>query len=78
MLAAAGAMAGDGWKEWLDCILRNFKRCNEVRLYGNRELVKISVMYHQCVQGLRGDFYQGESRKYATVDLENNTGILFV
>ena len=63
--------------DWGKCILRNFKRCNEVRLYANKELVKISVMYHQCVFGLRGSFYLGDSHKYTTVDLKNNTGIVF-
>ena len=62
----------------MKCVHRNLERCNEVRLYGNRELVKISVMYHQHVQGLRGDFWSGTSRKYKTVDLDNNTGALFV
>ena len=77
-IVEVGQQQGISETEWLNCILRNFKRCNEVRLYGNRELVKISVMYHQCVQGLRGNFYQGESHKYATIDLENNTGTLIV
>ena len=62
---------------WEECLQRNLKRCNEVRLYGNRELVKISVMYSQHVCGLRGDFYSADSRKFATIDLENNTGTLF-
>ena len=56
---------------WLECILRNFKRCNQVRLYANRELVKISVMYNQSVVGLSGNFFEAPG-KFTTVELKNS------
>jgi hypothetical protein len=56
-------------REMVCAIKQNYERCNKVRLYANKELIKISVMYSQSVQPITLSFRPGTSHKYTTADL---------
>ena len=55
-------------KQVLETITRNIERCEKLRLYANKELIKISVMYSQKV-GLIDHEYYAQSKKFKKKDL---------
>ena len=55
-------------KETLGAITRNMTRCEKLRLYANKELIKISILYSMTV-GIIDDEYYTQSKKFKKKDM---------
>tara|TARA_B110000046_G_C12996726_1_gene400332 strand:- start:534 stop:1898 length:1365 start_codon:yes stop_codon:yes gene_type:complete len=75
--AERAELKGDGieWPEGHNphnIITRNIKRCHSMRVYANKNLAKVSVIYSQSVDIIHHDFYT-LSKKFKRKDLVGDT-----